>query len=521
VTAPVSPTRSTAMFIRETSHELSPRGTIVNRHTLISTLLLCLASVLIGCGTGAASIRATSSPVPLPTITPAPPASTQAQAQTRDPSQTAVPTETATSGLTTSTLDTDPSPTPASLVEATSTPTVTPTSSPPRAEVTTDGLDVRTGPGTAYPSIGQLEAGTEVEILGPDADGTWWQVSSAAHEEGPGWVPAEHVDTPIEMLERPVVEVSPAPPTVTPTPLHLLMIEVMRQQAYPGSDIVIEERLDPGANYDRYIVSYRSEGLKIYALLTVPQGQKPERGWPAIVFNHGHIPPDQYRTTERYVAYVDAFARNGYIVFRSDYRGHGNSEGEPSSSYGAPDYTVDVLNAVASVKRYSDADPDRIGMWGHSMGGGITLRAMVVTGDIKAGVIWAGSVAPYRDVMERQARRYADRATPTVSPTGGRRRWTQELLEYGSFEENPAFWASIDPTSYLAELSGPLQLHHGTADSSVPVEYSEKLYTMLQEVGHPVELYVYEGDNHNISASLGIAMQKSIQFFDTHLAPQP
>ena len=47
-----------------------------------------------------------------------------------------------------------------------------------------------------------------------------------------------------------------------------------------------------------------------------------------VIFNHGYIPPAQHRTTERYVAYVDAFARNGYIVFRSDYRGHGNSEGE-------------------------------------------------------------------------------------------------------------------------------------------------------------------------------------------------
>ena len=97
-----------------------------------------------------------------------------------------------------------------------------------------------------------------------------------------------------------------------------LMIEVMRQQTYPGSETAIEAKLDPGSNYDRYIASYQSEGLKIYALLTVPRGQKPESGWPVIVFNHGYIPPDQYRTTERYVAYVDAFARNGYIVFFHD-----------------------------------------------------------------------------------------------------------------------------------------------------------------------------------------------------------
>ena len=58
------------------------------------------------------------------------------------------------------------------------------------------------------------------------------------------------------------------------------MVEVMRQAEYPGSDIVIEQALQPGANYQRYLASYLSEGLKIYALLTVPNGEKPATGWP-------------------------------------------------------------------------------------------------------------------------------------------------------------------------------------------------------------------------------------------------
>ena len=178
----------------------------------------------------------------------------------------------------------------------------------------------------------------------------------------------------------------------------------MREQAYPGSDIVIEQKLQPGANYQRYRASYLSEGLKQYALLTVPNGTPPATGWPAIIFNHGYIPPAEYRTTERYVAYVDGFARNGYIVFRPDYRGHDQSEGNASGGYGSPDYTIDVLNATASLKRYPAADPNRIGMWGHSMGGHITLRSMVTTQDIKAGVIWAGVVASYPDLMSRWRR---------------------------------------------------------------------------------------------------------------------
>lgn len=313
---------------------------------------------------------------------------------------------------------------------------------------------------------------------------------------------------------------STSTPTPTPTPLHPLMIEQMRQQTYPGSEITIEETLEPGANYERYLASYLSEGLKIYALLTVPWGEKPESGWPAVIFNHGYIPPAQYRTTERYVAYVDAFARNGYIVFRSDYRGHGNSEGNAAGGYGSPAYTVDVLNAVASMKNFPEADPERIGMWGHSMGGHITLRSMVTSSDIKAGVIWAGVVGSYPDLFERWRRRSSDGNNPpsTPSPYSRRGRWRRELLGiYGSPEENPEFWAAISPNAYLNDLSGPVQLHHGTADASVPVEFSETLQAQIQAVNKPVELYLYENDNHNISVNFSTAMARSIQFFDTYV----
>jgi dipeptidyl aminopeptidase/acylaminoacyl peptidase len=316
----------------------------------------------------------------------------------------------------------------------------------------------------------------------------------------------------------PTVTPTPMPtPTLTPTPMHPLTIEAMRRRTYPGSEIVIEETLTPGSNYDRAIASYRSEGLRIYALLTVPRGERPEAGWPVVVFNHGYIPPDQYRTTERYVAYVDGFARNGYIVFRPDYRGHGNSEGEASGAFGAPDYTVDVLNAVASLQRYPEAHPDRIGMWGHSMGGTIALRAMVVTDVIKAGVIWAGVVAPYKAIWESRPRWVGGRSAPTPDAQGTVTPPQEGLFAYGTFEENPVFWASIDPTSHLQDLSGPVQLHHGRADATVPVEFSQDLYARLQAAGRTAELYLYEGDNHNISNSFATAMSRSIEFFDRHL----
>src|SRR3989338_4461802 len=53
-----------------------------------------------------------------------------------------------------------------------------------------------------------------------------------------------------------------------------LSIEYMRGQAYPGSGIDIEQTLPSGTNYNKYIASYNSDGLKIYALLTVPQAMR-------------------------------------------------------------------------------------------------------------------------------------------------------------------------------------------------------------------------------------------------------
>ena len=305
-----------------------------------------------------------------------------------------------------------------------------------------------------------------------------------------------------------------ATPTETPTPTpHPLTMQAMRTRDYPGSDLAIEQTLDPGSNYYRYVASYLSDGLKIYGLLTVPYADPPEGGWPAIIFNHGFIPPTEYRTTERYVAYVNALATNGYVVFKPDYRGHGDSEGAASGGYSSPAYTVDVLNALASVQRYPGVNPEKMGMWGHSMGGHLTLRAMVTVKSIKAGVIWAGVVGSYQDMMTNWRR---NRPFPTTS--GRLSRIGQELTDtYGTWDENPEFWASISPIDNVADISGPLQLHHGTADGDVPLEFSESLYQAMVAAGKEVEFYTYPDNDHNISQAFSSAMQRTVEFYDRFL----
>ena len=309
-----------------------------------------------------------------------------------------------------------------------------------------------------------------------------------------------------------------SPTQVSPTTETFpLQVEQMRKKSYPGSDIQTEEQLGNGTNYKQYVVSYKSDGLKIYALLTIPLTEMPKGGYPAIIFNHGYIPPEQYSTTERYVAYVDGFARSGYVVFKPDYRGHGRSEGKPEGAYYSPAYTTDVLNAVSSVKKLKEVNPQKIGMWGHSLGGNITMRAMVVSRDIKAGVIWDGVVGTYDDLLNRWVRAVPFRPSTSEAQahvTSIRRQLTEK---YGTPKDNPTFWNTIDPHAYLKDISGPVELHHSAQDDEVPEAFSQSLYDDLKKAGKTVELFTYEGTDHNLSQGFGLAMQRSVDFFDTYL----
>ena len=293
--------------------------------------------------------------------------------------------------------------------------------------------------------------------------------------------------------------------------VYPLSIDYLRQQHYPGSPLEIVQKLAGGSTYAEYLVSYKSEELTIYGTLSVPAGKMPASGWPVVLFVHGYIEPAIYQGTERYEAFVDAIASAGYIVFRPDLRGHGDSEGVAYGAYGDPGYTIDVLNAVASIKTFAEADGERIGIFGHSMGGYITARAMVVSHNIKAGVIWSGVVASYEELV-------ADWGSADSTIAEGELPVARVLLNReGTPQTNPDFWASLSATSYLQDLSGPLQLHHGSDDSDVPMRFSDQFYRDLITAGQGAEYYVYAGDDHNLSASFEVAMRRSLAFLDAHV----
>lgn len=296
-----------------------------------------------------------------------------------------------------------------------------------------------------------------------------------------------------------------------------LSIESLRQRNYPGSNIAIEETLAPEKTYSRYIVSYVSDGLKLYALLFVPNGVMPEGGFPVIIFNHGYIIPGRYTPDGNYIAYTDAFAKAGYIVFKPNYRGNGKSEGAPTSAYFSPDYIIDDLNALTSIKKYPYANPKKIGVWGHSMGGYITLKDLVIEREaIKAAAIWGGVVGTYNDIIyDWQSKVFYKPDTEDLRL----RNQNRELLlkTFKSPSENPEFWNSMDPNYFLGDIASPVQISVGLADNQVPPEFSKELYERLGALGVNAEYYEYPGANHDINQSFTPAMKETIDFFDRYL----
>jgi hypothetical protein len=86
----------------------------------------------------------------------------------------------------------------------------------PWAAITAGVLNVRRGPGTNYPVIGQLQQNDVVEIAGKNADSSWLQIVYPTGTIGRGWISASYAQVRGSPVSIPVVE-TPPPPTSTPT----------------------------------------------------------------------------------------------------------------------------------------------------------------------------------------------------------------------------------------------------------------------------------------------------------------
>lgn len=311
-------------------------------------------------------------------------------------------------------------------------------------------------------------------------------------------------------------------PSATPSPMPFreLTIPYLREREYKSA-LGEFEKVSENGSYTSYVTSYDSDGLKIYGLLTIPNGPVPrssesEAGWPAIVFVHGYIPPQSYQTRVNYASYVDYLARNGFVVFKIDLRGHGNSEGIASGAYYSGDYVIDALNARAALESADFVNPNLIGLWGHSMGGNIVFRAFTAKPEIPAVVIWAGAVYTYTDLQEFGVDDDSYRPPPQDSE---RQKYRAALrAAHGDFSPDSPFWKQVAPTNYLKDLKGAIQLHHAVNDNVVSVNYSRNLDALLNETTTRHELREYADGGHNLTgASFNLAMERTVAFFKENM----
>ncbi|MDP3974122.1 MAG: alpha/beta hydrolase [Candidatus Daviesbacteria bacterium] len=305
-------------------------------------------------------------------------------------------------------------------------------------------------------------------------------------------------------------------PSPTPFPFAELTIPYLREREYQ-SRLGELEKFGENINYTSYLTSYDSDGLRINGLLTKPKGEQPVEGWPAIIFIHGYIVPSQYRTTQNYAQYVDYFAKEGFVVFKIDLRGHDKSEGEGGGAYYSSDYIIDALNAYSALGSSGFVDPEGIGLWGHSMAGNVVFRSLAAESDIPAVVIWAGAVYTYEDFSQF---RISDNSYSPPSQTSERRRIRQELFDtHGEFNPESEFWKLVPATNYLDEVKGAVQIHHAVDDNVVNIGYSRNLMKILDKTLILHEFYEYSSGGHNLTgASFNQAMERSVEFFRKYLS---
>jgi len=226
----------------------------------------------------------------------------------------------------------------------------------------------------------------------------------------------------------------------------------------------------------------------------------------------GNIPPSQYQTTEKYHDYVDYLARNGFVVFKIDLRGHGDSEGSPSGAYFSADYVIDTLKAYSALQKADFVNAHKIGLWGHSMAGNVVLRSFMVKPDIPAVSIWAGAVYSYTDREKYGIADNSYRPPPDITRRSGVR---QRL---GAYDPENIFWKEFVPTNYLSDLKGAIQLNHAVNDDVVNIRYSRDLMKLLDKTDVPHELREYPGGGHNISGTNFVsAMKNTVEFYQKYL----
>jgi dienelactone hydrolase len=295
-------------------------------------------------------------------------------------------------------------------------------------------------------------------------------------------------------------------PTATIDPYGQWTIEWLRDRQYGGGILQIEQELADNSYFTRYLVSYPSDELQIFGFMDVPQGDGP---FPVVIAIHGYIDPGVYNTLDYTTGYADDLARRGYLVI------HPNLRDYPPSDSGENRYRVgmaiDILNLVAIVKSsggtpgsLEKANSHKIGLWGHSMGGGIATRVMTVNHqDVQAVFLYAPMSGDEQQNFE------------------GIYGWSNNQRGIEELNTPPTALERISPMYFYDDITARVSLNHGLADELVPVQWSQKTCDQLIQAGVDVDCTFYPGMPHTFYGDGELElMNAAVNFFNETLISQ-
>ena len=290
----------------------------------------------------------------------------------------------------------------------------------------------------------------------------------------------------------------------SPVPYRGLTIADLRSRAYGAGTIHFEPEQRVSSRFSRYLFEYPSDGLTVHGFLNLPRGEGP---FPMVLVLHGYIDPDEYETLTYTTLYADSLAAEGFLVLHPNYRNYPPSDPGPNSF--RVGYAIDVLNLIALIEKQAGqpgpleyADAESIGLFGHSMGGGISLRVIASQAPVQAAVLYGSMNADEHLNFEKIYQ------------------WSEGERGLAELNTPAQDLASISPFYYLDGIRAAVSIHHGEADTLVPPEWSEDLCQRLTALGKIVECFSYPGEPHTFIGFGGIQLiERAVAFYQEHLGP--
>ncbi|MBK8901061.1 MAG: alpha/beta fold hydrolase [Anaerolineaceae bacterium] len=310
-------------------------------------------------------------------------------------------------------------------------------------------------------------------------------------------------------------------PDATPHPMAPYTIEGLRQRDYPGGAIEITSWMADADYFDKYAITYPSDGLTISGIMQIPKGEGP---FPVIILNHGYHERESYFSgagTWQQAEYLNYY---GYLTIAPDYRSWGKSDVGPSFFHTG--LVADVLNLLAALPSIPEADTSRVGMWGHSMGGGITTKVLTVTGGVKAAVLHAPNSANDADLIARWGPGCLPGQTELLDCNPGEVIPADLPAEiqaaYLAAAQSPEMLQQIAPIYHLETVSAPVQIHIGLGDGAAveetPPDWAPALHAALQAAGKESTLFTYPDQGHFFNGpDWTTMMRRTVEFFDTYV----